>query len=71
MCSDASSHSVRATVAFYFNGGISMDEADWEFINEESIQRLLTSINMLPFVVFFQICWQCPNIPTPPWRTGG
>lgn len=34
MCSDASSHSVRATVAFYFNGGISMDEADWEFINE-------------------------------------
>ena len=33
ICSDASSHSVRATIAFYFNGGISLDETDWEFIN--------------------------------------
>lgn len=29
---DASSHSVRAPVAFYLNGGGSLVETDWEFV---------------------------------------
>lgn len=52
ICSDASSHSVRAAVAFYFNGGISLAETDWDFINAGTHQPVLKSHDVLLCVVF-------------------
>lgn len=69
------SHSVTASIAFYLNVGVSLDETDWEFINGGTRSLcVLKSHNVLLcfFVLFFsQTCWQCPSIRTLPWKTGG